>query len=317
MNKPVLVVLAAGMGSRYGGLKQIDPVGTQGEAILDYSLYDAHRAGFQTAVIIIKEAIKKDFMETVGKRLERCPMEIRYAYQELNKVPEGFTVPEGRTKPWGTSHAVLCARDQIGDAPFGVINADDYYGPEAFQRLYDFLVASKDSRPYEFCMIGYRLGNTVTDNGSVARGVCQTDGEGNLTSIVERTRIEKYAGGIHFTADDGKTWEDVPGDTPVSMNMWGFTQGFVEEIAQRFPEFLRNEVVENPAKAEFYLPMTVGQLLREGAVRVKVLPTGDRWYGVTYAEDKPMVVAALKGLTDQSLYPDGLWAGSACSQCAR
>ena len=244
-------------------------------------------------------------------------MEIRYAYQELNKVPEGFTVPEGRTKPWGTSHAVLCARDQIGDAPFGVINADDYYGPEAFQRLYDFLVASKDSRPYEFCMIGYRLGNTVTDNGSVARGVCQTDGEGNLTSIVERTRIEKYAGGIHFTADDGKTWEDVPGDTPVSMNMWGFTQGFVEEIAQRFPEFLRNEVVENPAKAEFYLPMTVGQLLREGAVRVKVLPTGDRWYGVTYAEDKPMVVAALKGLTDQGLYPDGLWAGSACSQCAR
>ena len=312
-----MVVLAAGMGSRYGGLKQIDPVGTQGEAILDYSLYDAHRAGFQTAVIIIKEAIKKDFMETVGKRLENCPMEIRYAYQELNKVPEGFTVPEGRTKPWGTSHAVLCARDQIGDAPFGVINADDYYGPEAFQRLYDFLVESKDSQPYEFCMSGYRLGNTVTDNGSVARGVCQTDGEGNLASIVERTRIEKYAGGIHFTTDEGKTWEDVPGDTPVSMNMWGFTQGFVEEIARRFPEFLRDEVPVNPAKAEFYLPMTVGQLLREGKARVKVLPTGDRWYGVTYAEDKPMVVAALKGLTDQGLYPDGLWAGSACSQCAR
>lgn len=308
MNKPVLVVLAAGMGSRYGGLKQIDPVGTQGEAILDYSLYDAHRAGFQTAVIIIKEAIKKDFMETVGKRLENCPMEIRYAYQELDKVPEGFSVPEGRTKPWGTSHAVLCAREAIGDAPFGVINADDYYGPEAFRRLYDFLVESKDSQPYEFCMIGYRLGNTVTDNGSVARGVCQTDGEGNLTSIVERTRIEKYAGGIHFTADEGKTWEDVPGDTPVSMNMWGFTQGFVEEIARRFPEFLRDEVPQNPAKAEFYLPMTVGQLLREGAARVKVLPTGDRWYGVTYAEDKPMVVAALKGLTDQGLYPDGLWA---------
>lgn len=311
MNKPVLVVLAAGMGSRYGGLKQIDPVGTQGEAILDYSLYDAHRAGFQTAVIIIKEAIKKDFMETVGKRLENCPMEIRYAYQELDKVPEGFSVPEGRTKPWGTSHAVLCAREAIGDAPFGVINADDYYGPEAFRRLYDFLVESKDSQPYEFCMIGYRLGNTVTDNGSVARGVCQTDGEGNLTSIVERTRIEKYAGGIRFTTDEGKTWEDVPGDTPVSMNMWGFTQGFVEEIARRFPEFLRDEVPVNPAKAEFYLPMTVGQLLREGKARVKVLPTGDRWYGVTYAEDKPMVVAALKGLTDQGLYPDGLWAGSA------
>lgn len=313
MNKPVLVVLAAGMGSRYGGLKQIDPVGTQGEAILDYSLYDAHRAGFQTAVIIIKEAIKKDFMETVGKRLENCPMEIRYAYQELDKVPEGFTVPEGRTKPWGTSHAVLCAREAIGDAPFGVVNADDYYGPEAFRRLYDFLVESKDTRPYGFCMIGYRLGNTVTDNGSVARGVCQTDGEGKLTSIVERTRIEKYAGGIHFTADEGKTWEDVPGDTPVSMNMWGFTQGFVEEIARRFPEFLRDEVPMNPAKAEFCLPMTVGQLLREGKVRVKVLPTGDRWYGVTYAEDKPMVVAALKAMTASGLYPDGLWtaAGSA------
>ena len=226
-------------------------------------------------------------------------------------------VPAGRPKPWCTGQALLCAREAIGDAPFGVINADDYYGPEAFQRLYDFLVESKDSQPYEFCMIGYRLGNTVTDNGSVARGVCQTDGEGNLTSIVERTRIEKYPGGIHFTADEGKTWEDVPGDTPVSMNMWGFTQGFVEEIARRFPEFLRDEVPQNPAKAEFYLPMTVGQLLREGAVRVKVLPTGDRWYGVTYAEDKPMVVAALKGLTDQGLYPDGLWAGSARSQCAR
>ena len=159
-------------------------------------------------------------------------------------------------------------------------------------------------------MIGYRLGNTVTDNGSVARGVCQTDGEGNLTSIVERTRIEKYPGGIHFTADEGKTWEDVPGDTPVSMNMWGFTQGFVEEIARRFPEFLRDEVPQNPAKAEFYLPMTVGQLLREGKAQVKVLPTGDRWYGVTYAEDKPMVVAALKGLTDQGLYHDGLWAAA-------
>ena len=305
--KPILVVMAAGMGSRYGGLKQIDPVGSHGEAILDYSLYDAHEAGFETAVIIIKKAIEKDFMETVGQRLKGCPMEIRYAYQELDKeVPADFVIPAERTKPWGTSHAVLCAKKEIGDAPFAVINSDDYYGKSAFRVLYDALSTAQDTDTYNYFMVGYHLGNTVTDNGSVARGVCQTDGEGNLTAIVERTRIEKYEGGIHFT-EDGENWEDLPGDTPVSMNMWGYTSSFLKEIEERFPNFLAQEVAKNPAKAEFYLPMTVGELLREGKTTVKVLRSADKWYGVTYAADKPMVVAALKEMTDGGKYPDGLW----------
>ncbi len=307
MKKPVLVVMAAGMGSRYGGLKQIDPVGSQGEAILDYSLYDAHEAGFETAVIIIKKAIEKDFMETVGARLESCPMEIRYAFQELDKIPEGFAVPAGRTKPWGTSHAVLCAREQIGDAPFAVLNADDYYGKSAYRVIYDYLCRAQDTDTYDYCMVGYQLGNTVTDNGSVARGICVTDEKGYLTQVDERTRIEKYPDGIHFTTDDGATWVDVPAESPVSMNMWGYTPSFLKEIEQRFPAFLSVDVAKNPAKAEFFLPKTVSELLEENKATVKVLHSADKWYGVTYAADKPVVVAALKEKTGQGLYPDGLW----------
>ena len=306
-HKPVLVVMAAGMGSRYGGLKQIDPVGSCGEAILDYFLFDAHQAGFETAVIIIKEAIKKDFMDTVGKRLERCPMEIRYAYQELDKLPEGFCVPAERTKPWGTSHAVLCAREVIGDAPIAVINADDYYGKAAFREIYSFLSNNQDDEKYRYCMVGYELGNTVTENGSVARGVCQTDDKGYLTSVVERTKIEQYEGGIHFTEDDGATWTDLSADTPVSMNLWGFSPSFLKEIEGRFPEFLSVDVPKNPAKAEYFLPRTVSELLAENKATVKVLHSADKWYGVTYAADKPQVVAALKEMTDKGMYPDGLW----------
>jgi len=306
-NKPILVVMAAGMGSRYGGLKQIDPVGSQGEAILDFSLFDAHRAGFETAVIIIKEAIKKDFMDTVGKRLTKCPMEIRYAYQELDKLPEGFTVPEGRVKPWGTSHAVLCAADVIGDAPFAVINADDYYGPSAFKVIYDYLVNAKDGEKYNYCMVGYRLGNTVTEHGSVARGVCETDENSFLTHIVERTKIEQQKDAIRYTEDDGLTWTEISADTPVSMNMWGYTGSFLQEIRARFPKFLTESIPTNPMKCEMYLPMTVGELLAENKVTVKVLRCDAKWYGVTYAADKPAVVAALKDMTEAGLYPDGLW----------
>ena len=303
-NKPVLVVMAAGMGSRYGGLKQIDPVGSCGEAILDYSIYDAYEAGFRTCVIIIKEAIRKDFMETVGARLEKSPMEIRYAYQELTKLPAGYAVPEGRTKPWGTCHAVLCARDVIGDAPFAVINADDYYGKSAFKVIYDYLTGNRE--PYGYCMVGFELGKTVTDHGSVARGVCVTDDKGYLAKIDERTRIEKYEGGIHFTVD-GETWVDVAPETTVSMNMWGYMPSFLAELEAGFPVFLDKALVENPIKGEYFLPLAVDDLLRQKKATVRVLTSPDKWYGVTYAADKPMVVAALKGMTEEGKYPDGLW----------
>ena len=303
MKKPVLVVLAAGMGSRYGGLKQIDPVGSQGEAILDYSIYDAHEAGFETVVIIIKEAIKKDFLETVGKRLEKAPVEIRYAYQELDKLPAGYAVPEGRTKPWGTSHAVMCAADAIDGAPFAVINADDYYGKAAFKAIYNQLSSTTD--PYAYCMVGYELSKTVTDNGSVARGVCETDKNGFLTEVIERTKIEKYEGGIHF--EDGDKWVDVAPDTTVSMNLWGFMPSFLEEINNRFSAYLDEALPTNPLKCEYFLPLPVSQLIHEGKATVKVLTSADRWYGVTYAADKPVVVAALKNMTAEGKYPDGLW----------
>ena len=302
--KPVLVVMAAGMGSRYGGLKQIDPVGSHGEAILDYSIYDAHRAGFDTVVIIIKEAIKEDFMSTVGKRLEKAPVEVRYAYQELDRLPAGYTAPAERTKPWGTSHAVLCAAEAIDGAPFAVINADDYYGKAAFQVIYDQLSQTQD--PNAHCMVGYELSKTVTENGSVARGICITDENGFLAEVTEHTRIEQYDGGIHFT-EDGETWTDVAPETIVSMNMWGFMPSFLDEINARFAAFLDKALVENPLKGEYFLPIPVAQLIHEGKASFRVLSSPDRWYGVTYAADKPVVVAALKGMTQQGLYPDGLW----------
>ena len=306
--KPVLVVMAAGMGSRYGGLKQIDPVGSCGEAILDYSLFDAHEVGFETAVIIIKEAIRKDFMETVGKRLADSPLEIRYAFQETDKyVPADVTLPADRTKPWGTGHAVLCARDAVDGAPFGVINADDYYGKESFRTLYEYLSKAEDTDKYDFCMVGYQLGKTVTENGSVSRGVCQTDENGYLIQVVERTRIEKREDGIAFT-EDGETWQPLAYDVPVSMNMWGFTPSFMAELAVRFPEFLAKQMPQNPAKAEFFLPSAVTALLEESKATVRVLSTQEKWYGVTYAADKPQVMAALKAMTDQGKYPaEGLW----------
>ena len=306
--KPVLVVMAAGMGSRYGGLKQIDPVGSKGEAILDYSVYDAHEAGFETVVIIIKEAIKKDFMETVGKRLEKAPVEIRYAFQEQDKMmPEGMVVPPERgSKPWGTGHAVLCAKDAIGDAPFAVINADDYYGKSAYKTIYDALCRAEDTDKYDYCMVGYYLKNTVSDHGSVARGVCEVDENGNLSSIVERLRIEKYENGIHFTVD-GETWTELHPDTLVSMNMFGFTPSFLEELEKKFPMFLEKEMPENPAKKEFLLPKNADELLQAGKATIRMLSSADKWYGVTYAADKPLVVAALKAMTEEGKYPDGLW----------
>ena len=305
--KPVLVVMAAGMGSRYGGLKQIDPVGSCGEAILDYSLFDAYEAGFETAVIIIKKAIEKDFLETVGKRLEKCPMQIRYAYQEIDKgLPEDFSIPECRTKPWGTGHAVLCAGDAVDGAPFGVVNADDYYGKTSFRTLYQALSQAEDGEKYDYCMVSYQLGNTVTENGSVARGVCSCDEQGYLVSVVERTRIENHGDRIAFT-EDGETWTELGFRTPVSMNMWGFTPSFIEELKAGFPAFLQEKVAANPAKAEYFLPSGVTALLDADKATVRVYETEEKWYGVTYAADKPKVVAALQAMTREGKYPDGLW----------
>ena len=306
--KPILVVMAAGMGSRYGGLKQIDPVGSKGEAILDYSIYDAHEAGFETVVIIIKEAIRKDFMETVGKRLEKAPVEIRYAFQEQDKMlPEGMTVPAERgSKPWGTSHAILCAKEEIGDAPFAVINSDDYYGKSAYKTIYDALSKAQDGEKKDYCMVGYYLCNTVSDHGTVARGVCEVDENGYLTSIVERLKIAKQEDGIRFT-EDGETWTELHPETLVSMNMFGFTPSFLEELEKKFPEFLEKEMPQNPAKKEFLLPMSAGELRKDGKCTIRVLSSADKWFGVTYAADKPLVVAALNAMREEGKYPDGLW----------
>jgi NDP-sugar pyrophosphorylase family protein len=281
-------------------------VGSHGEAILDYSLYDAHEAGFETAVIIIKEAIRADFMDTVGKRLEKSPMEIRYAYQEIDKIPEGVAVPECRKKPWGTGHAVLCAAEVIGDAPFAVINSDDYYGKSAFKSIYEALCNAQDTDKYEYCMVGYELGKTVTDNGSVARGVCSTDANGYLTDIHERTRIEVQGDAIRFT-EDGENWTELAPDTVVSMNTWGFTPGFLKELKTKFATFIAEEMPKNPEKAEFFLPFAVADLLAEGKARAKVLHSADKWYGITYAADKPQIVAALRRMAEEGKYPDSLW----------
>ena len=302
--KPVLVVMAAGMGSRYGGLKQIDPVGSHGEALLDYSIYDALQAGFETTVIIIKEAIRKDFMELVAPRLEKSPMNIRYAYQELNKLPEGFSVPAGRTKPWGTTHAVLCAREAIGDNPFVVLNADDFYGRTAFRAAFNWL--KNNDKPYGYCMVGYEVGKTVTENGGVTRGICEFDHYGYLSKIVECRNIEKHGEEVCLPKSDG-SWLTLPPEHPVSMNMWGFQPDFLEIIESRFTNFLSMVVPNDPMKAEWLLPTTVDHLVENSKCSVKVLTSPDNWYGVTYADDKPKVVAALKRLTESGRYPDGLW----------
>lgn len=306
MKEPVLVVMAAGMGSRYGGLKQIDPVDQEGHIIMDFSIYDAVRAGFKKVIFIIKKENEQDFRDAIGDRLSD-KVEIVYVHQDLNNIPEGFQVPEGRVKPWGTGHAVLSCAEVI-DGPFVVINADDYYGTHAFKMAYDFLAqAQEDTVPAQYMMVGYRLENTLTDNGYVSRGVCETDADGYLADINERTHIEKRDGGAAYTEDDGKTWTSLPGDTPVSMNMWGFTGGFMKELVNRFPVFLQKNIPENPLKCEYFLPFVVDELLQEKKATVRVLKSEDKWYGVTYKEDKPMVMNAIQNLKDQGLYPQNLW----------
>ena len=305
MKKPVLVIMAAGMGSRYGGLKQIDPVDDDGHIIMDFSMYDARRAGFEKVIFIIKRELEADFKERVGNRISRY-MDVSYVYQELTDLPEGYEVPEGRVKPWGTAHAVLSCIDQI-EGPFAVINADDYYGQEAFQLIYDYLASHEDDDKYRYTMVGYHLGNTVTDNGHVARGICDMNENGELIAIHERTRIEKRDDGIAYTEDGGQTWTYVPADTTVSMNMWGFTRSILEEIRDGFPEFLDHGLKTNPMKCEYFLPAVVSDLLGEEKATVAVLTSVDKWYGVTYKEDKPVVVAAIRKMKEEGRYPEHLW----------
>ena len=304
MNKPVLVIMAAGMGSRYGGLKQLDPVDNDGHIIMDFSMYDAKRAGFEKVVFIIKHEIEEEFKEHVGKRMEKY-MDVAYAYQNIDNIPEGYEVPEGRVKPWGTAHAVYSCMDEI-DGPFAVINADDYYGVEAFKLIYDYLSTHADDDKYRYTMVGYHLANTVTDNGYVSRGVCETNENGELISVTERTRIEKYNGGVAYTEDDGNTWVQVPDDTTVSMNMWGITPEFFEILKTGFDEFLE-KTESTDLKAEYLLPTMIGDLLSDGKLEVKVLQSHDQWFGVTYKEDKESVTAALRGLIEKGVYPSKLF----------
>lgn len=306
MKQPVLVVMAAGMGSRYGGLKQIDPVDKEGHIIMDFSVYDAVKAGFKKVIFIIKKENEADFKAAIGDRLSKH-LDVTYVFQDLKNLPEGYEVPEGRVKPWGTGHAVLSCIDEI-NGPFAVINADDYYGANAFRMAYDFLTQNQDEDGiYRYMMVGYKLENTLTENGHVARGVCVTDEEGHLQKIHERTHIERHEGNVAYTEDEGKTWTALPQDSTVSMNMWGFSESILKELKARFPKFLEENLPVNPMKCEYFLPFVVDELLGENKATVKVLKSMDKWYGVTYKEDKPVVVAAIQSLKDQGLYPQGLW----------
>ena len=305
MKKPVLVIMAAGMGSRYGGLKQIDKIDAAGHIIMDFSIFDAKRAGFEKVVFIIKRENLELFKEVVGDAVS-AQMEVAFAFQDIQNIPEGFAVPEERVKPWGTAHAVLSCIEEV-DGPFAVINADDYYGVEAFQLIYDYLSNHQDDDKYRYAMVGYEVGKTVTDNGSVARGVCEVNERQELLSVTERTQIVKREDGIAYTEDDGATWHYLEADTTVSMNMWGFTNSILQEIKKRFPAFLEEGLKTNPLKCECYLPAIVSELLEEGKATVTVLKSHDQWHGVTYKEDKPVVVEAIQGLKDSGLYPEYLW----------
>ncbi len=302
--KPVLAVLAAGMGSRYGGLKQIDPIGPHGEIILHYSIYDAWKAGFEKAVFIIRREFLDDFEKTVGSFARRY-MDVEYTFQDIRDLPEGAEIPEGRVKPWGTGHAILTMRD-MPPAPFGVINSDDFYGRETFDQLYRFLKTAEDTDTYQYCMIGYRLKNTLTENGTVSRGICRVKND-VLQKITERTGIERADGAIRCLDDDGKTLELDPEDI-VSLNIWGFTPSIMRELREGFGSFCKGPWTD-PLKAEYYLPTAVDELIRQGKATVHVIPSQENWYGVTYREDRDRVTRALTEMHNCGVYPDLIASG--------
>ena len=292
-NKPALVVMAAGLGSRYGGLKQVAIVDDCGHRLIDYSLYDARQAGFRRVVFVISPELEKDFREAVGDDTAKR-MEVDYAYQTLDQLPKGFRIPDGRVKPWGTAHAVLSAKELVG-SDFAVINADDYYGATAFKVLYDFLLDKAGNGRH--AMVGYKLGNTLTEHGHVARGVCETDGD-MLLEITERVHIEARPGGAAYK-DNGGNFTFIPADTIVSMNFWAFGYSMMEELERRFTGFLEENLKKNPLKCEYFLPMVVNRVLQEGRAVINVLPTDEKWYGMTYAEDMPVLREALAKMGDR------------------
>ena len=301
MNTPILVVLAAGLGSRYGGLKQIAPVDDEGHILIDYALYDAKQAGFDRVIFIITPALEKDFREVIGNRVAKH-MEVNYAFQTLDLIPSGFEIPSGRTKPWGTAHAVLSAKNLI-DANFASINADDYYGADAYRKLYDFLI--NEAGDGNHAMIGYRLGNTLTDYGHVARGICKTEND-MLVEIAERTHVETRPGGGAFT-EDGENFTFVPGNTVVSMNIWAFGRKILDDIDKRFSAFLKRAVAIDPLKSEYYLPVLVNDLLQDNVAKITVIPTEEKWLGVTYAKDMPPLRITLGQMRNDKKYPRKLW----------
>ena len=304
MQKTALVIMAAGIGSRFGkGIKQLAPVGPCGEIIMDYSIHDALEAGFNKVVFIIRKDLEEEFRRVIGERIEKIT-EVEYVFQELDDLPEGFTKPADRMKPWGTGQAVLAAK-KVLDEPFIVINADDYYGKEAFKEAYSYLTNLPSADIMQICMVSFVLKNTLSDNGGVTRGVCEVDGHGMLADIEETHNIEKEDGKAVIHKEDGDVFLDV--DSPVSMNMWGFTESILREIKAGFPAFLDEGLKENPMKCEYFLPFVVDELLGEKRATVKVLKSMDKWYGVTYKEDKPVVVAAIQNLKDGGLYPQKLW----------
>ena len=300
-----LVILAAGMGSRYGGLKQIDPVGPNNSIIIDYSIYDAIKAGFNKVVFIIKKENEELFKEVIGDKVSKH-VKVEYVFQSLDKLPEGFSCPEERVKPWGTAHAVLCCKGVVNE-PFVVINSDDFYGSGAYANLGNWIEKTDFSGDkYKFAMAGYYLKNTLTDNGTVSRGVCEVDENGQLKDVIERTKIMRVNGKISYTEDE-ESWTELPEDSIGSMNCWCFPAGILDEIEKYFIEFLENEVPENPLKSEFFLPFLVRDMLSEGKCTVDVIETSDRWFGVTYKEDKPDVVASISALVEEGKYPEKLW----------
>lgn len=304
IKEPVLVIMAAGMGSRYGGLKQIEPIDEEDHKIIDFSIYDAIRANFKKIIFIIKKEIEKEFKDKIGEKISKH-IQVEYVYQELENIPKPYSIPEGRVKPWGTGHAILSCIERI-DGPFAVINSDDYYGVNGFKILYDYLI-SMDDKKLTYVMVGYRLENTLTDNGRVARGICDVDENNMLIGIDERTCIEKRNNGAAYTEDEGKTWIEVSKDSTVSMNMWGFSSTILKELNNRFVEFLEKQVTKEPFKSEYFLPEVVGQLLLEKKATVKVLKSTDKWYGITYKADKERVMEEIAKLKSNGLYPEKLW----------